>query len=463
MNARALLAIGLLLIGSCGDDGGGDAPPQHQPAPMPSAARLGELDPQLAQAIRAGAAAIEAAPGESRPWLDLGMTYEAHSMHTLAQSCYEGATVLAQEDARAWYRLGLSRVRAGELREGARALERTLELEPNYNPARLRLGFALLDGGEPERARLAFEGLPADDLVARQGLAQVALESGKPDRTLELLADPALMSGPHRSLTQRLRGRALARTGHAAQAQSALAAGRSAKPSIVDPWSREVARFKVGVSALVLRAGKLVDRGRVPAALELLEPLRAGGDGRVLRLLGSAYAHVGRFADAAECLREAREGEPDDGVLTLALAAALSQDMRLSEAMGVLERFLAEHPTEVELWGALQHLAAGAGAHDRVIEARDSARDAGNTDAELELGAGLAELALARPGLAETSFTRALELGGDEPEALVGRARARLALERFADAAADLARVELLAPEHASLPGLRALLENEND
>ncbi|MDA1267194.1 MAG: tetratricopeptide repeat protein, partial [Planctomycetota bacterium] len=316
-----------------------------------------------------------------------------------------------------------------------------LELDASYEPARLRLGYLHLDAGDPVSARSVFELVlrkTPSEPAALQGLAQCDLDEGEPQSALERLAPASLREGAQRPLTQRLRGLALARLGRNAEAEIALAEGLAAKPVIQDPWSREVNRFKVGLSALIMRAQKLVDRGKVPAALELIEVHRDAGDTRVLRLLGKAYARQGRFADAAGALADAFVLEPDAPELALALAAAYSQDLRTGEASSVLIGFLERSPQHIGPWRGYQELAFKTAAVELVLEIRDKAFRAGHRDVELETVAGHAAMALERFDVAEERYSAAVDAGPATAEIHLGRARARIELEDFRGAGDDL-------------------------
>ncbi len=447
---RSLPAALTLLLVACGGQGGppagagasGDGPP------LPSEERMTQLDQELAEAIGERARRIEAAPEDGREYLELGMLYEAHSQHDLALPAYERAVALLRDDAKAWYRLGLARARGGDLAGARAALERTLALRPDYTAARLRLGFLLLDAGEPAAAREAFEG--AGDLpAALQGLAQADLEQDRPAEALQRLSDPALREGAAAALTERLRGQALARLGRDEQAREALARGRGARPAFADPWTREVSSRKVGVSALLLRARKLLDRGKPDAAAELLQPLEERDDARVLRLLAAIVARQGRYAEAASLLERAAALEPDEPLVVVALASALEQGLRASEARGVLEAYLESHPGQVEPWEALARLWEGD--PGRVIEVCLRAEEAGVRSRALALAHGEAALAQGRAEEALLAFTRATELDSRCGPAWKGSARARLALGQEERAAQDLERAESLGEECADL------------
>lgn len=452
--------LGVLLVlgpAACGGGGAG----VETPVPLPAEAVLADLDRGLVSAIEARAAAVEADPTSAAAWLALGMTYEAHSQHDLSLACYEAAAERGEGDAKVWYRLGLARARGGDL-AGARAgVAQALELEPSYGAARLRLGYLALDEGDLAAARAAFE-QAGEAPAALQGLAQADLEEGLPEEALGRLEEPALQEGAHRPLTQRLRGLALARLGREEEASAALAAGVGARPVIADPWSRAVGEHKVGASAVLMRARKLLDRGKPEAALELLEPLQGDDDPRVLRLLAAVHARSARFDLAGSCLERAAGLQPDDPEVFVAWASALDQQLRASEAAEVLQAFAEREPQHPEVWAALQTLATGRGDHEGAVAVRDRARSAAVELSSLEQAAGEAELALARPEAAVSSFGRALTLDEGAAVHWLGRARARLAAGDAAGAALDLARATELDPELPGLAELRARLEGED-
>lgn len=341
-----------LLLAACG---GADAP--IEPAAIPLPVDLASFDGELAKVIEAAVAEVEDGADSAGTWLELGMVYEAHSMHDYALACYRRAAQLAPDDAKVQYRLGVAATNQGDAALAEDALERTVELAPDYVPARRRLGRWWLELGETDAARAQFTAALAaepDDASSALGLAQVLLEEDRPREAIDALADPKFARGAHAALAHRVRGLAMVRLG-LPDALSELERGEGARPGGSDPWSREVAQRKVGESAVLMRAGRLIDRGQAEAGVELLEELvtRSADDARVYRRLAKGYAALRRWRDSAQALTRAAELEPDDPDLFLGIAAAREQEGDRPGAIEALRGAVAIDEAHVEAWVSL--------------------------------------------------------------------------------------------------------------
>ncbi len=319
---RLMLTCGLLLLAGCTGQG---SPATPREVPMPAA--MDGFDPTLIALIDEAVAAVNQAPNDAHAWRDLGQLYEAHLMLEWALPAYTAAVELDASDARVQYRLALARMQNGDLHGGLMSLDRVHQLEPDYAPAWCRRGASLLDLGQVADARLAFEralSMDPDNSACTIGLAQVALQEGDPERALERLQSATLMESPNAALAHRLQGKALFQLGREEQAQSEIARGQGARLVMNDPWSRELKVFKKGTSALLLRATRLMDRGKTAKAVELLEELfaREAENPKVARKLGVAHAGLAQWSQAVAALSVASRLEPGDAELKLSLAWA---------------------------------------------------------------------------------------------------------------------------------------------
>ncbi len=319
---RLMLTCGLLLLAGCTGQG---SPATPREVPMPAA--MDGFDPTLIALIDEAVAAVNQAPNDAHAWRDLGQLYEAHLMLEWALPAYTAAVELDASDARVQYRLALARMQNGDLHGGLMSLDRVHQLEPDYAPAWCRRGASLLDLGQVADARLAFEralSMDPDNSACTIGLAQVALQEGDPERALERLQSATLMESPNAALAHRLQGKALFQLGREEQAQSEIARGQGARLVMNDPWSRELKVFKKGTSALLLRATRLMDRGKTAKAVELLEELfaREAENPKVARKLGVAHAGLAQWPQAVEALSVASRLEPGDAELKVSLAWA---------------------------------------------------------------------------------------------------------------------------------------------
>jgi len=449
-----------LLLGGCEGKPLGPSSPDAEP-PVP--ADLSQFDGELTRAIEQGVALARRASSSAAAWMELGMTYEAHNLHDYALPCYLQASELAPDDPKAWYRLGIAAGNEGDAGLALGSLERVVELAPDYAPARRRLARWYLDLGETAKARAAFEAalaLEPEDLSARIGLAQVELEEDDPSAAIARLAAAEFQRGPQAALAHRVRGLAMIRLG-APGAALELERGEGAKPGGSDPWSRAVAERKVGESALLMRAGRLIDRGQAEAGVELLEELvkTAPDDARVQRRLAKGYALLARWSDAARALSRAIELEPDDPELFLALAAARSPAGDRPGTIEALEGALALAPAHAQAAEQLAALLLEDGRFDDVAAHCERARAAGLASAALEIAAGKAAIERADAASARACFERASELDPAAADAWAGLAWALARSGEREPARGALDKARALDARHPLIAAIEAALE----
>jgi tetratricopeptide (TPR) repeat protein len=462
-SARRTTAWGLLLLAACA---GQDSDPATRHVPAPTA--LSGFDPTLVVLIDDALRAVRRAPADPHTWRDLGQLYEAHLMLEWALPAYSAAVELDPSDARVQYRLAMTRIHHGDLHGGLKSLDEVHRLEPDYGPAWCKRGTGLLDLGRGGEARTAFERALAIDpanSAGTIGLAQVALQEGRPERALERLQSEALMDGPNAPLAHRLRGKALFQLGREEEAQGEIARGQGARLMLNDPWSRKLAAFKKGTSALLLRATRLMDRGKTAKAVELLEELfqREPDNPRVARKLGVAQASLGHWKQAVTALSLAVWLEPADAELKVSLAWAEimsgNNEAALKTALAALEQDAGDAAAHEARLTALSNL----GRFAELIEAYDGARTAGLEGASLELAAGKAQLELGAADRALAHFERAGKMDPEDAEAQVGCALAQIGLGSKDKAQACLERVRALAPDHPALAEVQAGIESLED
>jgi len=137
-----------------------------------------EGDRLLRQSIRSGASPDTVGEMAGR----LGNLYQANTHGELAEACYRLATDLTTDNPRWPYLLAYRLQERGETETVTPLLERTVELEPNYAPAWLKLAENRFKQGKFDEAKAAYErrlGLTAGDPWALLGLARLAIEVGE--------------------------------------------------------------------------------------------------------------------------------------------------------------------------------------------------------------------------------------------------------------------------------------------
>lgn len=454
--SAALLTSSLLILSACS---GGAAPAVEVPWPHSMAG----YDTALVEALEEARGVVLASPGDAASWVDLGMLFEAHLQLELAESCYGEAVRLDGSAPRSWYRLAAMRGKNGRVAEALDALARVEELEPGYAPAWRRKGWLLLADGRPGEAGAAFEraaSIDPTDSVAQLGRVESELEAGDAVAALARLDRLVGIAPSSQAFYHRLRGRALSGLGRFEEAEPELARGRGARVGGADPWMREVNALKVGESAILLRAERMIEGGQAAAAVELLRGLEARDpdDPRVFKRKGRALARVGDWPGAAVALSRASELDPADRGLALASASAMVNAGDGEGALLAANRLLEIDPGFADAHELRAEMLLVLGKPAQVSGAIEAAGEQGIETVGLAVTAGKAALELEDFGGARVAFERALELDEGSSDALAGRALSCLELGAREAAASSVASLRSVDPDHPLLGVLEEAL-----
>lgn len=314
--------------------------------------------------------------------------------------------------------------------------------------------------GDREAAATALAGVlqlaPEDD-EAREQLAALHEALGQTAQA-EALWRQWLQRDPTRTRVAVSLGRLLLASERPAEAVVLLAPRQEALASQGDPVLRN--------EALVTLGQALVRVGQVERGIATLRLAVQGRDARALRearpgdaqaddllALGRALMAAGRWRDAEQPLRLARELVPEGLSAHLALADVLDRLGRTAEAAQLLLDFARAHPDRrLELGPALGELLVRA---EQLEAAERLAQELADQDGERGQGAaahvrGLVALAEGRLGAARQRFQ---ELAGALPRS----AQARLLLARVETLAGDALAARTHLEEALRLePGLAA-------
>jgi len=452
----------LLLLLGCGAQNPGSQTPD--PA-IPIPGSMESYDPTLVGWIEEAVQAVTHARHDPHSWRDLGQLYEAHLMLEWAEPAYAQAVELNATDARVQYRLALTRMRNGDLHGGLASLAEVLRLQPDYGPAWCKQGIGLFDLGQMEEARTSFEtaiDIDPEESAGQIGLAQIALHAGRPELALSRLEHDSVQSGPNAPLAHRLRAKALFQLGREGEAQAEIQRGRGARLVLNDPWTRELVAFKKGTSALLLRASRLIDRGRADKAVELLVELlaREPENPRVARKLGVAQAKLENWAQAVAAFALAVKFEPLDAQLRVSLGWAQVMAGDDEAASVTLAAAVQQDPSDETAHAARLAALSNLGRWRGVVEAYSESQVAGISDAGLELATGKAQLELNDAKQALRHFELANQMDSKDSEVWVGITLAHIALGEKAAAESGLQTLRNLAPGHRLLAELRARIDS---
>ncbi len=408
----------VLLASACSHDAAA-----NWPIPVPPEA---ELDARMRARIQGAVGELRAAPSQPERWLARGMTYEANELFAHAIECYGRALELAPS-AKAWHRLACARASTGDTTAAVQAMRRSIELEPGYAPSHWRLGSALFDLGEFDEALRAFEEvmrLDPEHLGGPLGVARVHLQRGEPTKAIEVLERAARGRAEDRTL-QRLLHSAYLQAGRAADAARIDVSPRGHAASYGrDPWQREFREY--WERPQMEKALELLQAGEAARALEILEAFTAEApdDLNACAYLAQAYLQTNQPAQARRVADEALARAPDNLLVLRVLARIHESGGRLDLALATLARIVEIDPNHVTSWRKKGRLEMASGQREAALASlrRAFALDQREPAVLVEIGA--LELGLERFEDAIRSFEQARRAGVQQPDLVLGLARA---------------------------------------
>jgi tetratricopeptide (TPR) repeat protein len=327
-----------------------------------------------------------------------------------------------------------------KLDEAAEAFKATLNIDPHFVPASLKLSQVLTSGGKTAAAVACLEDAlklspPADQNVALQaslGLAYV--ENGDANKGLETLKNLVVLQ-PNSAEAHFSLGLLYAKNSQPADQEAAVAQYREALR--LDP-GMDPARLALG--RVLLSSGNCSD-----AMLPLQEYTKhKPGDGQGFHALGLAHKCVGRVNDSVDALKRAERLEPKNAEVHYYLGVMLAQAARTDEAIQELESAARIDPADPETHRQLALLlektgnnqaARAEGAKARAWRVREDEQATArklNAEANQYLLAGNATAAVA-------SYRRALELNPTDAKLHYNLS---LALDKLGDRMAERKELE---------------------
>ncbi|MFN0084221.1 MAG: tetratricopeptide repeat protein [Blastocatellia bacterium] len=249
------------------------APLRAQTAPALPAVVVENFEPEIREQVGKALAGAQAKPRDAEASGWLGMTLHTYEQYESAAICYERAHILAPNEFRWAYYLGMTRAELGRQREAALAFKAALRLQPDHLPAQLRLADALLADGQLDESRQLFEAVAkrnARIAQASYGMGRIASAGGDSAaaaghyrKAIELFAD---YGAAHYAL-----GMALRDQGRLAEAQEHLELSQRMKfsrPTLEDAHIVSIAEMNAGASKHLKRGAALESAGRVAESIE---------------------------------------------------------------------------------------------------------------------------------------------------------------------------------------------------
>ncbi len=414
----------------------------------------------LAQSQAAGGTRSNLGPLEA-----LAALYCANDLAPQAEQALSALQRLDPKNARWPYLLADMHLGTGDPEGAEPFLHATVELDPSYAPAWLRMGELLEGLGASDRARECFARAAAvapTDVRAEYDIILFDAEHGVGGDSSRRRLEELARAHPGVKELHELMGdlRAAAHDTEGAARERKLAADSELNLGTQDPWIDELAQYCFDSNRLMVGAMKMRREGRFDEAERLLKRLvelapGAPANPYVWDLLSNFYLKTGRAAQARATLEAAVAEFPDEPQMHLLLVRMLCSEREPQAAIAAGRRAVQRWPQH----GGL-HAALGAALHDTgdhaaaESELREALRlDPTLTEAQYNLGAVLLDLG-ERDG-ARAAIEKALVMRPDYPEALYTVGEIYLDAGDFASAEAYVSKLYALNPDE---PNARHLL-----
>lgn len=410
----------------------------------------GQLDPLIGRLLQERVAMVRNAPRDVDAWLQLAFAYHAHYLIDEAAPCYRQVIAFEPSHAGAWFHLARIAARRGDHEGAIDLLDRSIAHEASYGPAQWQRGFWLLQLGRLDEAEPSFQRaieLDASDPAGLLGQGRVLVESGRYEEAATLL-ERVLVTHPRENYTNQLLAAAYRGVGRIADAAAVAARSDGSQRDFPDPWSSEVARHRTGYAAITQRAKALLEVRKPADALSVLEPLRSthDDDPRVLNLLSSAYASLGRVDDSLAALKRSAEIDPENYVTHFNLSFRYEQTRDIQAALHHVDRAIEIDPKRPDALSHKAKLLIIVQELDEAIAVTRAAIAAGDTSLQNRITLGQL---LDRTGQARQAGVIFQELTAEypnEPNAHIGLALASASMGDFEVAWASWERARVLKP-----------------
>jgi len=422
----------------------------------PAGPDLSAVPDELRARIAAAEARAQGRRTAPKGLAELSRLYHANGFLEEAKQCYVGLERLDPGAAR-WPHLHATILAGfGEIEPAVALWRRTVELAPDYAPARLRLGDCLLKSNHPGEAAAAYAEVlkrNPENSYALLGLARIDLEAQRWDQARERLEK--VVNQSHYALGYDLIVTLYERLGLKEQAASIRSSTKAsgAYREAPDPWLDELIEFCFDPYRLAVAAGVAPPAG----AIKLLERAIAVQPENVAYhfQLGCLAQTQGNLALAHEQLESCTRLAPNFADAWAYLSALQARQGNRAAAQRALMTGLANCPESpgLHLMRA-RNLRADGQLAEAINEYRTSILYRSNEpDAYVELGNLLITAGQEKEGIA--LMRRALETDPGDPSALAALAFYAVTTGDEAEARRWFARASLQprvpAPQFAQL------------
>ena len=424
--------------------------------PVLSADRLGLMDAAVAALVRERAALAEARPNDPGVLANFAYALHANGSDADALKVYQRLEAIEVREGR-WSLMAARALRSlGRMDEAVASMERAADLGFAGGLPHAYLGFWLLERGDVEASRAAFDQAmrsPQPVINATIGRAQVAIAEGNTQEAMRLLGI-ARSAAPNERYARYLLGLCLREIGDidGARIELAVGAGSQVNWSQQDPTLSVVHGHWVGYRRDYNFGSSLLGAGQLDRAATVFEDLhrRHPDDVPVMTALGSVMINQGRSDEAIELLVGGIARAGDHYAIHQTLGLAFERSGHLERALEHSGRAADLHPgmVQTQTQHARQLAAAGRAEEAEVVYRKAIQTNPAHSAASLALAEFL--LGHGRREEAVQTLTTSAQLNPGDAEPVV--ALAHLALEGGQrDRTRQLLELALrINPEHAA-------------
>lgn len=335
--------------------------------PVPEA-NISGTEPEVQEVLQDHRRALMALLGAPQPDPDelaeaygkLGALYQAHNIYRPAEACYLNAERLAPGNLRWPYLLGYLGQQTSRLDLAEAALRRALKIDPDNEPARLRLAQVYIELNRPRDAEPLLERPfqePGMEAAVRFAQGQIALAQRDYARAVTLL-EAALKAQPLANRIHYPLGMAYRGLGEVDRAKEHFSEYGNGKPRFPDPMVEQLDSLMRGGYTQLHRGVQAVQKGEYPVAVEAFaQALKTEPDNANLRVsLARSLYLAGEHEAGRRELEAALKRDPDHVLAHFLLAVLLLEDGDEQAARAHLDKVLALEPEHAGAHHYLAHL-----------------------------------------------------------------------------------------------------------
>ncbi|HEY3245620.1 MAG TPA: tetratricopeptide repeat protein, partial [Phycisphaerae bacterium] len=309
-----------------------------------------QIEPQVAKLVQQYAERVWAAPRSAEAHATLGLVYEANKMWYEAEACFGRALQLEPGQCLPAHHRAIMLRSLGEFDAALQAWRTLVQRHPEFAPAHVRIGNALLEAGAPAEAAAAFQravDLLPDAAEPFVGLAEARLKQGDYSGAISA-GETATRLAPRYRMAHYVLGTAYRAVRRSEAAERELTLGSPALDQpLADEWTARLNELAANLSDQIGSAMDFVDAGQPDVGIRLLERALATrpGEVQIMSNLGTAYMMSGQVEKARDVLLRAEKSNNQAFATYINLAACHLELKRYSEALRYADRAIELAPT----------------------------------------------------------------------------------------------------------------------